>query len=187
MPPHWAKNENLKMTKKRVRRAGKLFRRWRAPSNRSPPALEPCLLVLSQPHRSTSFSLYTTVLKHRRTKRQDFLNWLERKYHVNRMKTQTMRFPPQKNRSSSFVDEKTHLLFVFQMNSHMATTSGFRSSPDTPRPRNDFSPASSSRRPWAEKLSSSSRGGQDAPTKRPPRPNDPPGSPRLGEGEKFGK
>ena len=49
------------------------------------------------------------------------------------------------------------------MNSHMATTSGFRSSPDTPRPRNDFSPASSSRRPWAEKLSSSSRGGQDAP------------------------
>ena len=45
----------------------------------------------------------------------------------------------------------------------MATASGFRSSPDTPRPRNDFSPASSSRRPWAEKLSSSSRGGQDAP------------------------
>merc|ERR1719375_2411003 len=38
---------------KRMRRAGKLFRRWRAPSNRSPPALEPCLLVLSQPHRST--------------------------------------------------------------------------------------------------------------------------------------
>ena len=45
----------------------------------------------------------------------------------------------------------------------MATASGFRSVSDTPRPRNDFSPASSSRRPWAEKLSSSSRGGQDAP------------------------
>ena len=59
------------------------------------------------------------------------------------------------------------MLFVFLMNSHMATTSGFRSSPDTPRPRNDFSPASSSRRPWAEKLSSSSRGGQDAPLARP--------------------
>ena len=58
----------------------------------------------SRKHRSIPKEVLT--LKHRRAKRQDFLNWLERKYHVNRMKTQTMRFPPQKTRSSSFVDEK---------------------------------------------------------------------------------
>ncbi len=44
----------FKDDEKKVRRAGKLFRRWRAPSNRSPPALESCLVVLSQPHRSSS-------------------------------------------------------------------------------------------------------------------------------------
>ena len=52
------------------------------------------------------FIFLTRTMKQRKTNRHDILKWLEWKDPLTELMKQTMRFPHQKTRSSSFVDDE---------------------------------------------------------------------------------